>query len=43
MISYKNKLKKTWDMGVLLLAVFNSLQVPFEQSYHPEILQTEPF
>jgi len=36
-ISHKNKIKASWDIMILVLAVFNSLMVPLELSFEPAV------
>jgi predicted MPP superfamily phosphohydrolase len=35
MISYKSKFKFYWDIIILILAIFNSFLIPFEQAFLP--------
>ena len=43
MISYKSVKKKTWDMFVLILVVYNGFQVPYQNAFHPEFFDELPF
>lgn len=35
-ISHKKVWKKRWDFMVLFMAIYNSLQIPFQQAFNPE-------
>ena len=37
-MSYKSNFKSIWDIFVLILAVYNSMQVPYEHAFRPEIM-----
>ena len=34
-ISYKNPLKEQWDLFVLILAIQNSVMIPFDMAFNP--------
>jgi predicted histidine transporter YuiF (NhaC family) len=38
-ISYKNKKKQLWDFTILFLAIMNSLIVPVELAFDPELVR----
>ena len=42
-VSYKSKSKKIWDFSVLLVAIFNSLVIPFEQAFKAKIFKEPAF
>ena len=42
-LSFKSPFKRYWDAGVLGLAIFNSLMIPFEQAFHPEFANYQSY
>lgn len=37
-MSYRSNFKSIWDIFVLVLAVYNSMQVPYEHAFRPEVM-----
>jgi hypothetical protein len=42
-ISHKKEGKNRWDIMVLILAIYNSLQIPFYQAFNPKFFSRTPF
>jgi len=38
-ISYRSELKKKWDIAIIFLAIFNSFEIPVQQSFNPLFFQ----
>jgi hypothetical protein len=37
-ISFRSQMKQVWDVFVLVLAIYNSIKIPFEQAFNAEFL-----
>ena len=42
-LSHKNKNKFRWDIMVLVMAIYNSLQIPFYQAFNPPFFKWRIF
>ncbi len=43
MIKYNHPYKIKWDLCVMMLATWNTIQIPIEVSFEPEVMQSSFF